>query len=420
MPLKYVKQIYDNVHGYIGITAQELEIIDTPLFQRLREIKQLGPAYLVFPGATHSRLAHCIGTMFMIDQFAKNSVRYTEVSDDELEKLRLAALLHDIGHYPFSHTLEHAIRHELNGADHVTFGVSIIKRFLQEKIENYRVDEIASLIEGDRKNEFSILLSSAIDADKSDYMLRDSYNTGVLYGNMNMSSLMRIMSFEKDKIVFDKDASPVENFLLGRYHLYRVVIHHKVVVAISLALQRIYYLLVEEGFLRNPTELLKTQNEEDITSYTDDAVHYAMHEYLAKGKNGTLRELIMQYLRRESPELSYAYVTTNPGPGRNDKRKARIDLLENDIDARKSIAKKAGINENWIFPVTLRSLGLVDEETKIFIRRGSSIVPIIDSDALVLRMIGSKTLYDARLYTKKGHGKELRHIFLEEVGKKVQ
>jgi len=100
--LNFVKYIYDNIHGNIGITETELNIIDTKVFQRLHRIKQLGPANMVYPGATHSRFAHSLGAMFVMEQYlqhVKHDGNPIVDSDDERQKLRLAALLHDVGHY---------------------------------------------------------------------------------------------------------------------------------------------------------------------------------------------------------------------------------------------------------------------------------------------------------------------------------
>jgi HD superfamily phosphohydrolase len=408
MPLRYSKQIYDNVHGYINITEHEMRLIDTPIFQRLREVKQLGPTYLVFPGATHTRFSHSIGTMFMMDLFAKNTLRDVEVDDDTLQKLRIAALLHDVGHYPFSHTLEEVITHSMHGKSHVEFGTMLIRKLLSEELGTFTYDEINCLIEGDRSNPLSMLLSSAIDADKSDYMLRDSYNTGVPYGQVNISSLLRIMHFEKNRIIFDKDESPVENFLINRYHLYRAVIHHKVVVAVSLMLQRIFEMLVLEGYIESPLDVYNSEDQDKIAGYNDDIVLNAMHKYIASGEKKSLRELIKDFFRRESLELAYSYVSTSMQDVAYGHRGKEITTL---IEAPKSMANlsmDSGIEKDWIFPVVLRTLGLIDEEAGIFVRKEGRTIPIIESDALILRMIGTRMLYDARIYTKKGSGGRLR------------
>ncbi|MDE1860823.1 MAG: HD domain-containing protein, partial [Candidatus Micrarchaeota archaeon] len=196
MNLEFKKQINDNVHGYIGVTEQELRIIDNPVFQRLRHIRQLGATDLVFPGATHTRFSHSVGTMFVVDLYTKNVIKDEEVDRDQLQKLRIAALLHDVGHYPLSHTAEALIVKRFRGKSHVENGIDIIRAYFKDDLENYSAKEIIDLMSGKNKDKYSMLISSALDADKSDYMLRDSYESGVSYGSIDLSSVLRIISFE--------------------------------------------------------------------------------------------------------------------------------------------------------------------------------------------------------------------------------
>ena len=408
--LKTEKQIFDNVHGYIGVTAAELEVIDTPAFQRLRQIKQLGLAHLVWPGATHTRFIHSLGAMFMMDQFLGNAVK-REISDEERQKYRLAALLHDIGHYPLSHTLEHVIIKKRWGKSHEGFGAEVIRKFLSEKLENYSVTEITNTIEGKSKDGLNLLLKSALDADKSDYLLRDSFNTGVSYGKVNVPSLLRIITSEKDRIVFEKDEVPIESFLIGRYYLYRGVVHHKTVVAINLMIQRIYELLVEEGYVTAPKGLLSGDGSEFL-SYTDDMLSMAMHSYLRRGKSAFTKELISMLMNRVP--LKIAYSSTEAVEDGAPRENLFVRSLEESKTELEKFANSAGVDPDWIFPITLRDLGLIDEETTIFIRRKGEMIPLIASNALVLRMIGSKTLFDARIYAKPESASKLRKAMNKE------
>ena len=124
-----------------------------------------------------------------------------------------------------------------------------------------RAEEITRIISGKGKKEFGMLLSSTLDADKSDYLLRDSYNTGVPYGRIGIMSMLRIINFEKDRIVFEKDESPIENFIIGRYHLYKALVYHKTVVGFDVLLQTVFGFLVEEGYIADPNSL---STEEEI------------------------------------------------------------------------------------------------------------------------------------------------------------
>ena len=200
MALEIKKQIYDNVHGYIGLTEIELKVVNSPLFQRLKSIMMLGTVNFVYPGATNSRFEHSLGTMFMMEQFLSHvRVNGKILADDNetAQKMRLVALLHDIGHYPLSHITEHIIIKKLGGKSHEEFGTEIIKNFFSETLSGYNISEITDIISGKEGGELGMLISSAFDADKSDYLLRDSYHTGVGYGNVGVQRLIRIASFEK-------------------------------------------------------------------------------------------------------------------------------------------------------------------------------------------------------------------------------
>ncbi len=122
------KKIYDNVHGYIDVTKSEKLLIDTPIFQRLRRVAHLGLAHYVYPGATHSRFSHCLGSMHAMNRIATFLIDQGVLDFEDLEMLRLAALLHDVGHYPFSHVLEVTMRRTEGGeASHENLGEFILR-----------------------------------------------------------------------------------------------------------------------------------------------------------------------------------------------------------------------------------------------------------------------------------------------------
>lgn len=410
MPLKIKKQIYDNVHGYIGLTDTELRIIDTPVFQRLRHIKQLGPVYLVYPGATHTRFSHSIGTMFMMDLFLKNAVK-SEVSEDDTQKLRLAALLHDIGHYPFSHTLERYIESNLDGASHEDFGTAIIRDMLSDKLENFNAEEITRIISGKGKKEFGMLLSSTLDADKSDYLLRDSYNTGVPYGRIGIMSMLRIINFEKDRIVFEKDESPIENFIIGRYHLYKALVYHKTVVGFDVLLQTVFGFLVEEGYIADPNSL---STEEEILRYTDDTVMVAMHEYLSKGASEQRKKMVMMFLARKPPRLVYSLTRLGPG-GRIPKEIATVERMVYDKTFKEEFAEKSGADPESVLPSVMNELKFLEDSTNIYIRKKDGTVPLEKGNSIILNMLMGKTVYDARIYCAGNSLNRMTEAFLKMV-----
>ena len=179
--------IRDSIHQDIKISDVEQEIIDTPEFQRLRRIKQMGFAYFAYPSATHTRFEHCVGTMHLAGRVAKA----LELNEKDTQELRLAGLLHDVGHTPFSHIspLESMMQKELK-KDHVLLGIDIIKMKFSHIIKKYRLDvkNIIDLVQGNGK--YGNIISGGIDIDKMDYLVRDSYYTGTTYGLIDPSRLM--------------------------------------------------------------------------------------------------------------------------------------------------------------------------------------------------------------------------------------
>lgn len=258
------KIIYDPIHGFIGLTEKEVKIINTLPFQRLHHIRQLGPSYLVYPNAQHTRFAHSLGVLSVMGRFGQKLVEIGAVSAEQLRTLRLAALLHDIGHYPFSHTIEHTKlkghskfpKHE-NMAEHVMSNSDI-----SHLLSDDEIDAIQRIITGKSDNPcFRYLLSSDIDVDRTDYLLRDAHHTGVTYGGIDIHRLAESIDFDGSCVTFlEKGIQAVENFLLSRYHMYQSVYHHKVVVAFDLLLKRIHRLLVEAKKVNDCQRIKKLRN----------------------------------------------------------------------------------------------------------------------------------------------------------------
>lgn len=410
--MKIQKYIFDNVHGHIGITETEGRIIDSMVFQRLRGIRQTGCVDFVYPGAVHTRFSHCIGTMHLMGRFLsterKNGMQL-EQDDDNVQIMRLAALLHDIGHYPLSHTMEQVVVKSLHGPDHEMFGGDLIRRFLREELDNYRPEEITDIIEKRMNNDRMMLLSSAFDVDKCDYLLRDSYYTGVSYGEIEIDRLIQTMSIEDGRMIFGKDETELERFLLGRYHMYRAVYYHKTVVGFEEMVKRAFELLVKEGMLRNPKELLKEDNEAEIYGYNDAMVYRKVLDYSEHGKSMELKELCRNIVRRRP--VAVAYMEPKPLSGSSMPAiEKRIADMEGEEGERRRFAEECGLDPIWILPVSLRRMSLIDEKSDIYIRRDNDIKSLHESDTLILKMIGSKAMHDVRLYTKPGHQKEVSRL----------
>ena len=248
------KTIRDPIHGDIKIDGIFLDLIEAPEIQRLYNIKQLGFAHLVFPGAHHTRLEHSLGTYYM----AYKAAEKLNLKEKEKETIACAAILHDIGHGPFSHTLESIIRESLN-VDHVDltedliFGKHLIfdsdeKEFIESNsvfdiLNKYEInkEEISNIIRGktQKKQYLSQLLNSSIDVDQLDYLIRDSYYTGVAYGIIDTERFLQTLIIKDNRLAIrKKGVVVVENILMARSLMYSSVYFHKTVRIAELMLSK--------------------------------------------------------------------------------------------------------------------------------------------------------------------------------------
>lgn len=224
------KIINDPLHGFVSIQSDLiLEVISHPWFQRLRHIRQLGMADMVYPGAGHSRFQHAVGAYHLMG-LAIQSLRNkgVPISDDEAEAVQLAILLHDIGHGPLSHALEETL---LPGIKHE----SITYRFLIELNKSFKGRlELALKIfrDGYHRRFFHQLVSGQIDIDRLDYLERDSFFTGVREGIIGVDRIIDMLAVHKDSLVMEEKAVySLENFITARRLMYWQVYLHKTAIS---------------------------------------------------------------------------------------------------------------------------------------------------------------------------------------------
>lgn len=229
---KYWGFIKDPLYGYIRITKSEKVIIDTLPFQRLRRIKQLAGAQYVYPAANHTRFEHSLGTMHLAGEIATNLLEASDKID--IKKVRMAALLHDVGHGPLSHLFE-PILSKFIDKNHEDMSIQIIKESeIHDTLKKSEFDpkEISSLAVGrlsDKKRPFlDQIIRSSVDADKMDFLLRDSYHTGAGYGTIDMFRLIYTMDLLDKNLAVDATAiSTLETFLLARLESFRTIYFHR-------------------------------------------------------------------------------------------------------------------------------------------------------------------------------------------------
>jgi len=220
----------DPVHGFIAIPNElTFDIIEHPFFQRLRRIRQLGLTPLVYPGALHTRFQHALGAMHLMG-LAVDTLRQkgNEISQTEEDAVVLAILLHDIGHGPYSHSLENSI---VDGLTHEELSLMFMSR-LNEQFDGRLTDAISIFKDTYPKRFLHQLVSSQLDTDRLDYLKRDSYFTGVSEGVINTDRIIAMLNVKDDELVIEaKGIFTIEKFIMARRFMYWQVYFHKTVVA---------------------------------------------------------------------------------------------------------------------------------------------------------------------------------------------
>ncbi|MEM4554441.1 MAG: HD domain-containing protein [Candidatus Anstonellaceae archaeon] len=244
-------KIRDALHGNVSLTSLEEEVLDSWHMQRLRGIRQLAAAYLVYPGANHTRFEHSIGTLALADRICKE----LGLEEEKTQMVRLAALLHDIGHVCFSHEAEYVL------AKHIGTHEEIGKRIVQKSEiadiigEQFQPKKIASLCD----QPLGKIISSDIGADRMDYLLRDSHYTGVAYGVIDADRITSCLEFSGKQLVLqERGLEAAESLLVARYIMFFTVYLHKTVRIASRMLQQGISAAIKEGGLEPKAALEMT------------------------------------------------------------------------------------------------------------------------------------------------------------------
>jgi len=268
--------VRDPLWNNIRLEPQALAVLDTPAVQRLRYVRQLGHAFLVYPGATHTRFEHALGAYHL----ARRVV--TELGQLETEEglaVRLAALLHDIGHYPFSHALEEAglPHHERLAARHLQSGA------LAATLERLGVapERLLALIQGTSRSPLAGLVSGSIDVDKLDYLSRDAAMCGVPYGRIDVDRLLTSLTLGPEGLrLHPKGLAALESLLFAKYQMYRNVYWHHAVRSATAMFKRLVRRAIAAGRV----------SPDDIALATDDALSHELQQNDQTGLARALRE----------------------------------------------------------------------------------------------------------------------------------
>ncbi len=272
-----LKILNDPIYGFITIPNPLLyDLIQHPYFQRLRRISQMGLSYLVYPGAHHTRFHHALGCMHIM-QKAVEVLRFkgVAISKEEENALYVAILLHDIGHGPFSHAMEHSIVENVNH--------EAISMLFMDKLNadfNGRLSLAIKVFKGDYHRKFMLqLISSQLDMDRMDYLKRDSFYTGVAEGNINSDRLIQMMNVVDDVLVLEeKGIYSIEKFLMARRLMYWQAYLHKTSLVAELMLIKVFKRakdLTQRGIILpcSPALLFFMQHKIEREDFNTDVLH---------------------------------------------------------------------------------------------------------------------------------------------------
>jgi len=297
--LSIFKRISDPVHGTVELTRVEVDLINTPAFQRLRNVKQLGLAHYVFPGADYSRFAHSVGVCHVTGKIldALKRVAPGQLKPKEIEKYRLAALLHDLGHYPYSHATEEAIlnhysasllrsrtpaRHHTSSIlprsfkhDRVSKEILLKDSLIREVLGDHSIkpEELSSIFLRENPPRFANLVRSDLDADRIDYLLRTAHHTGLPYGSVDIDYILSQICLDRENriCISAKALRAADHFLLCRYFDYQQVTYHKSVVGFELVLKDVISALLEAELIDCSAPTISKQIRSGSWNEFDDA-----------------------------------------------------------------------------------------------------------------------------------------------------
>ena len=329
--------IIDPIHDFIRVYGTEIKIIDHPIFQRLRRIRQLSGAHLVYPGAQHTRFEHSLGVMHIVGQAAQALKEKGIIKTDDIANIRLAGLLHDIRHGPFSHIYEEVLQKKTK-TSHEEIGQELILRTeIGDIISNSGLDKkfITKLAFGDSKFQFmNEIISGTLSADMMDYLLRDGYFTGAEHAKIDHKRITQSLDVYKRNLALDKSALySFESMMHSRYQMFKAVYFHKTVRSAEVMLLESLHLAYEELGL-------SSLSLEDYIKLTDDFVLeklVSLPTYSSELKRA--KKFAINYQNRKLLKCVFERVLT---------KNARLGKM-NTSKIRQNLSKKSKVDSNEIF-----------------------------------------------------------------------
>lgn len=407
----HYKQITDPIHGTVGLSKLETEILSTRTFQRLHNVRQLGLAHLVFPGAGYSRFAHSVGACFnagaLLDAIQRNSRQ--EISDERIAAYRLAALLHDIGHYPFSHATEHLIkkyysdRHaqtalleqtspekagigaavvgtaspstpvvgkDITAYDHEDLG-KVILEFDNEIMGVFEANDFdpgALKVVFDKKTPDALvgIISSDLDCDRLDYLRRTAHNSGAPYGSVDIGYIISQANIDADgRYCFNHKAlRAADHLLVSRYYDYMQVPFNKTVVGIEWSLVSCIKELLDMGLLELSAHHAEIMVKDGSWSQFDDQKMVGLFREMSKSLVGAnkenapvLRDHLSCLINRRPPKMVCGW----EGIDKKEGRRHHDTLVSTIKSAAIAVSEEFGIDKDrlhvWTMALPITKIG---------------------------------------------------------------
>jgi hypothetical protein len=271
MPRSYWGEIKDPVHGYVYITEDEKTIIDSYPVQRLHRLRQLAGAEYVYPGANHTRFEHSVGVMYLAGKVVENPNISKHINEEEAEMVKIAALLHDVGHGPFSHVFEYLLDKKLGKTHEDITSWIIANSELKDTLNEIGYDpkKISKLAIGSlhkpKKAFTDQIISSSVDVDKLDFVVRDTHHTGAEYGYVDIFRLIHALDVLGENLAVDLGAlSALESFIIARIESFKSIYFHRVGRAAQIMLA---------------TAMEKANEELKLTDFKSPEEYLAMDDY---------------------------------------------------------------------------------------------------------------------------------------------
>jgi HD superfamily phosphohydrolase len=340
-----MKHIKDPIYGYIDVPDSELSIINTPVYQRLRRIQQLGMSETVYPSASHTRFAHSLGVMYLTRQLGES----IGLEENQVRENQVAGLLHDVGHLPFSHTFESLFESEA-GYSHEKISCKYIDMIEEKEDTHFPVDKnnVKDIILGEYDG--INLVSNEIDCDRLDYLLRDSYHTGIELGQIEQDTLIKFAEEINGQLGFDhKSLRSVERLLDARMQMNYSVYSHDTVQITEKMIERSV-----QGHINN--------TDDCITDFVglDDA---EMGRILINSKYDPSSELY-SFVRNRSLYKT-AYHNPLNDMGKEDLKRVEEEISEKVLEYEEKIAEKSNVDSHKVIITSVSYNTIPEYQTPI-------------------------------------------------------